>query len=75
MPLELLAFLVLVLVLAVWLVVRQQNLRLRHMQHRERLAAIDSGSAEGPTTVGAGLSLWILAVLPVKLRRGHLAPR
>ena len=47
MPLELLAFLVLVLVLAVWLVIRQQNRRLRE----------------------------ILPVLPVKLRRGHLAPR
>ena len=49
MPLELLAFLVLVVALAVWLVVRQQNLRLRQMQHRERLAAIDSGSIEGET--------------------------
>jgi len=58
MPLELLAFLLLVLVLAVWLIVRHQNLRLRQMQHRERLAAIDRAvddrSSEGPTTFREG---------------------
>ena len=58
MPLELLAFLVLVLVLAVWLVVRHQNLRLRQMQHRERLAAIDRAvdnrPSEGPTALREG---------------------
>ena len=54
MPLELLAFLVLVLVFAVWLIVRQQNLRLRQMRHRERLAAIDKGSLEGQPPSGEG---------------------
>jgi hypothetical protein len=47
MPLELLVVIVLALVAGIWLVARQQNLRLRQIQHRERLALLDKGLREG----------------------------
>jgi hypothetical protein len=43
MTIELFWILLIALALAAWLIVRQQNFRLRQMRHRERLAALDKG--------------------------------
>lgn len=49
MPVSLIAILALALILATWLVVRQQNLRLRQMRHHERLAALAEAAKAGQT--------------------------
>jgi len=43
MNLELFLILLIAIAIAAWLIVRQQNFRLRQMQHRERLAALEEG--------------------------------
>ncbi|MCZ6506891.1 MAG: hypothetical protein O7A04_02410 [Acidobacteria bacterium] len=65
MALELYALLLIALGAAVWLVLRHQNLRLRQMQHRERLAALEKGLAtpqpqphEGEDTMSDVSTAW-----------------
>jgi len=48
MNLESLVFALVAVAAICWLVVRQQNLRLRQMHHRERLAALDKGHYTPP---------------------------